>query len=73
MKLYTFFKQDDKVVYGTTVNGKCFFFFSGFASAEEAKDACVELHASFQTGCSRAFAKLLVAPMFESAEWSEIE
>lgn len=44
MKLYTFYQQDEKVVYGSAVNGKSVFFFSGFASAEEAKAATLALH-----------------------------
>jgi hypothetical protein len=42
MKLYTFFRENEKVVYGTAVNGKSFFFFSGFNSAEEAKQAILK-------------------------------
>ena len=44
MKLYTFYKTEDKVVYGTAVNGKTAFFFSGFESAEEAKAETKKAH-----------------------------
>lgn len=42
MNLYTFFKQDEKVVYGTAVYGREYFFFSGFETPEEAKQAILE-------------------------------
>ena len=42
MTLYTCFKQDEKVVYSTAVDGKTFFFFSGFNSVEEAKQTILE-------------------------------
>lgn len=42
MELYTLFKDNEKVVYGTSVDGKAFFFFSGFNSAEEAKQTILE-------------------------------
>ena len=38
MKLYTYCNQNGKFVYGTAVNGKSYFFFSGFKTAEEAKE-----------------------------------
>lgn len=39
MKLYTIYKDNDKVVYGTFAEGKTQFFYNGFSSAEEAKKA----------------------------------
>lgn len=38
MKLYTIYKENDKVVYGTFADGKSQFFYAGFSSAEEAKE-----------------------------------
>lgn len=64
MKLYTYFNESGKVVYGTSVNGKCFFFFKGFKTAEEAKSAIL----SRLKGIERLW--------FETSligEWSEIE
>ena len=42
MKLYKFFKDGEKVVYGGAMDGKCLFFFDGFESVEEAKSATFE-------------------------------
>lgn len=42
MTLYTFYKTDEKVVYGTSVNGKAYFFYKGFNSAEEAKKIIID-------------------------------
>ena len=39
MKLYTFYNNEDKLVFGTFAEGKTQFFFSGFANAEAAKAA----------------------------------
>lgn len=39
MKLYTIYKENDKVVYSTFAEGKSLFFYSGFSSAKEAKEA----------------------------------
>lgn len=64
MKLYTFYQQDDKVVYGTSVNGQAYFFFKGFASAEEAKEAILS---SFK-GFERTWHETSLV-----GEWSEIE
>lgn len=65
MKLYTFYQQDNKVVYGTSVKGKSFFFFSGFNSAEEAKQAIL---ASYK-GVERVWHETSL----NIGEWSEIE
>ena len=80
MKLYTFYCEDEKVVYGTAVNGKSFFFFSGFASAEEAKQATFEWHYNYRLsqmkpqGISRPTGMLKAEiEMVLSGEWSEIE
>lgn len=76
MTLYTFYKSEDKVVYGTTINGNVFFFFSGFTSAEEAKQECINLHKSFKKeehpNISDALAEALTEPFFKG-EWSEIQ
>lgn len=48
MTLYTYYNQDSKVIYGTTVNGKLFFFFSGFESAEEAKEAILSKYTGIE-------------------------
>lgn len=77
MTLYTFLKDEDKVVYGTTTGGRIFFFYSGFASAEEAKETCIELHKSFQKQAhsiiSDSLAEAIVRPEFDAGKWSEIE
>ena len=82
MKLYTFYQQDNKVVYGTAVNGKSVFFFSGFASAEEAKQATFDWHYNYRLsqmqpnpqGISRPTGMLKAEiEMVLSGEWSEIE
>ena len=64
MKLYTYCNQNDKFVYGTTMNGKSFFFFSGFKSAEEAREFIL----SHYTGIDKTW--------FEASlegEWSRIQ
>lgn len=64
MTLYTYYQQADKVVYGTTIGGKCFFFYKGFKSAEEAK---AEILASF-TGMEKVWHETALV-----GEWSEIQ
>lgn len=47
MNLYLVYASEEdpqKVVYSTSVNGRVYFFYSGFASAEEAIAATKELH-----------------------------
>lgn len=77
MTLYTFFKENEKVVYGTTTQGRVFYFYSGFESANAAKKACIELHKKFQKekhkNISDSLAEALTEPIFNSGEWSEIE
>ena len=82
MKLYTFYQQDDKVVYSTAVNGKSIFFFSGFASAEEAKQTTFDWHYNYRLsqlkpnpqGISRPTGMIKAEiEMVLSGEWSEIE
>lgn len=82
MKLYTFFKDENKVVYGTAVNGKPAFFYSGFNSAEEAKQTTFDWHYNYKlsqlkpnpqgisrpTGMIKAEIEMVLA-----GEWSEIE
>jgi hypothetical protein len=65
MKLYTFFADDtNRVVYGTTVNGKTYFFFSGFTSAAEAKEAILSRFKGFERTWHETSLE---------GEWSEIE
>lgn len=82
MKLYTFFKSEEKVVYGTVVNGKSKFFFSGFASVEEAKQATFKWHYNYRLsqmpvnkmGISRPTGMLKAEiEMVLAGDWSEIE
>lgn len=76
MKLYTFFKQEDKVVYGAAVNGKSVFFFSGFSSAEEAKAETKKLHLEYKKqDRPKAPVGILESEidMVLSGEWGEIE
>ena len=76
MKLYTFYKESDKVVYGTFAEGKTRFFFSGFESAEEAKGATFKLHVELKRdtrpNCPTGIIESEVE-MCLSGEWSEIE
>lgn len=83
MKLYTFYKENDKVVYGTAVNGQRQFFYSGFSSAEEAKEATFNLHLELELrklppvkeGCIQrpmGVTKTFVE-MSLRGEWTEIE
>lgn len=76
MKLYTFYKGENKVVYGTAVNGKTAFFFSGFSSAEEAKEETMKAHLEHRRADRpKAPVGMLQAEleMVFSGEWSEIE
>ena len=76
MKLYTFYKGENKVVYGTAVNGKTAFFFSGFSSAEEAKEETMKAHLEHRKADHpKAPVGMLQAEleMVFSGEWSEIE
>ena len=76
MKLYTFYKSENKVVYGTCFNGKTAFFFSGFSSAEEAKETTLTAHLEHKkANRPKAPIGLLRAEieMVLTGEWSEIE
>ncbi len=64
MSLYTFYQENDKVVYGTTVDGRSVFFFKGFVSEEEAKNAIL---APFK-GVKRTWIETSLI-----GEWSEIQ
>lgn len=64
MTLYTYYQNGNKVVYGTTTSGKCFFFYKGFKSAEDAK---AEILAQF-TGMERVWHETALV-----GEWSEIQ
>ena len=82
MTLYTFYKQDEKVVYGTVVNGKTFFFFSGFNSADEARQTTFNWHYEYRLKQLKPNPQGICRPsgmlkaeieMTLSGEWSEIE
>ena len=82
MKLYTFYKENDKVVYGTFIEGKTQFFYSGFKSAEDAKNATFEAHLAYKMeqnkpnnqGCARPNGMLRAEiEMTLTGEWKEIE
>lgn len=82
MKLYTFYKEGEKVVYGTFVEGATRFFFSGFESAEDAKNATFNAHYQYRLkqlkpnsqGISRPSGMLKAEiKMSLAGEWSEIE
>lgn len=64
MKLYTFYSSENKVVYATAIDGKSYFFYSGFESAEDAKEAIM----GDTTGMQRTLLKIGLC-----GEWSEIE
>lgn len=64
MKLYTLYQQNEKVVYGISVNGQAYFFFKGFESAEKAKE---EILSHFK-GVERTWHETSLV-----GEWSEIE
>lgn len=44
MKLYKFYENGAKQVFGTFAENKSQFFYSGFESAEEAKQTTIEAH-----------------------------
>jgi hypothetical protein len=82
MKLYTFYNENNKVVYGTFVEGKTCFFFSGFNSAEEAKNATFEWHFNYRKSQLQPNSQGISRPtemlkeeieMSLKGEWSEIE
>lgn len=82
MKLYTFYNQDNKQVFGTFVEGKTQFFYRGFASAEEAKNTTFEWHLDYQIQQLKPNSKGIKKPtslikaeveMTLNGEWSEIE
>lgn len=77
MRLLTIFKENEKVVYGTAVCGKLFFFFSGFNSIEEAKQTVIEAHITYKLEKStNQEIKPLIRTQVEMSldgEWSEIE
>lgn len=77
MKLYTFFKGDDgRLVLGTFAEGQTQFFYSGFDSAEEAKEETKELHVNLKRAQSPYTPTGLLeceVEMVLSGKWSEIE
>ena len=76
MKLYTFYNDDDKLVFGTFAEGKTQFFFSGFTNAEAAKAATKELHIALKRKASPRVPLGILeceVEMVLSGEWSEIE
>ena len=64
MTLYTYYNQDGKVIYGTFVSDKSYFFFSGFESVEEAKEAILSQYTGIE--------KIWVETSLEG-EWSKIQ
>ena len=65
MKLYTYCNTENRLIYGTTVNGKHYFFFSGFKSAEEAKELLLAK--------TKGISKTILENTLHNAEWSRIE
>lgn len=63
MTLYKHYRKDEKVVYSTTMNGKSFFFFKGFNSADEAKQEILSHYNGFEKVWFETFL---------TGEWSEI-
>ena len=64
MILCTYYNQDDKVIYGTAVDGKSYFFFSGFESTEEAKEAILSQY----TGIEKTWIETSL-----EGKWSKIQ
>ena len=64
MTLYTYYNQDDKVIYNTVVNGESYFFFKGFESIEEAKEAILSQY----TGIEKIWIETSL-----KGEWSRIQ
>ena len=82
MKLYTFFKNGEKLVLGTFVEGKTRFFYKGFSSEQEAKAATFKFHVDYNIKQSQPNKQGITRPIglikAEVAvalcgEWSEIE
>lgn len=82
MNLYTFFRENDKVVYGTFAEGRTQFFYSGFASADEAKKATLDYHVEIKLAKCKPNANGISIPRSFIAEeveitlrgeWSEIQ
>lgn len=82
MKLRTIYQDANKVVYCTSVNGKTFFFFSGFTSVEDAKKITFEWHYNNRLKQLKPNPQGICRPtgilkaeieMSLSGEWSEIE
>lgn len=48
MKLYKFYENGAKQVFGTFAENKSQFFYSGFESAEEAKQTTIEAHVAYK-------------------------
>lgn len=82
MRLYTIYNQDNKQVFSTFAEGKTQFFYRGFTSAEEAKNATFEFHFNYELSKSKPNAQGISRPssMIKAwvetslqGEWSEIE
>lgn len=82
MTLYTFYQENDKVVYGTFAEGETQFFYSGFASTEEAKKATFDLLVKHKVEQRKPNPQGIPVPttmietevrMFLKGEWSEIQ
>lgn len=65
MKLYTYCNTENQFIYGTAVNGKNYFFFSGFKSAKEARE--------FLLSKTKGISKTILENTLHDAEWSRIE
>jgi hypothetical protein len=82
MKLRTFYKHNEKLVLGTFAEGKTQFFFSGFNSAEEAKEITLNAHVEHIVKNSKPNPQGIKpstslikseVEMVLNGEWSEIE
>lgn len=82
MKLRTFYKHNEKLVLGTFAEGKTQFFFSGFNSAEEAKETTLNAHVEHIVKNSKPNSQGIKPPtsiikaeveMVLDGVWSEIE
>lgn len=82
MTLYTFYQENDKVVYGTFAEDKIQFFYKGFDSAEEAKKTTFDAHVAYKLAQNKPNAHGIPMPvtMIETevemtlkGEWSKIQ
>jgi hypothetical protein len=73
MKLYKFYENGAKQVFGAFAENKSQFFYSGFESAEEAKSMVIKAYVEgrLETGKPTSVIKAEVERMFVG-DWSEI-